>query len=76
MAIRRTRELYSSTAMAPERAGAVIRGLLAMLAGLAVLAARADGQSASSGDWRQWLGPDRTGLSTESGLLRPWTGTG
>lgn len=28
--------------------------------------------AAASGDWPQWRGPDRTGLSTETGLLRTW----
>src|SRR5258708_10512698 len=27
-------------------------------------------------DWPQWQGPDRNGLSTESGLLTRWPATG
>jgi outer membrane protein assembly factor BamB len=34
------------------------------------------GRAASPADWPQWRGPDRTGLSTESGLLRLWPASG
>ena len=34
------------------------------------------GQSAPSADWPQWQGPDRTGLSKETGLLREWPASG
>src|SRR5262245_25477003 len=36
------------------------------------------GQSAPTpaGDWPQWRGPDRTGLSRESGLLKQWPSGG
>ena len=55
----------------------VMRGLLLALACVALLGAGARGQSASpakggarrEGDWPQWRGPDRTGVSKESGLL-------
>src|SRR5262249_14028617 len=29
-------------------------------------------QSASAADWPQWRGPDRTNVSTETGLLKEW----
>ena len=32
--------------------------------------------SASSADWPQWRGPDRNGLSTETGLLPQWPASG
>jgi outer membrane protein assembly factor BamB len=62
----------------------VVRGLLLTLACVAALAAGARGQSASSaragsslsGDWPQWRGPDRTGLSKETALLREWPASG
>lgn len=31
---------------------------------------------ASDKDWPQWQGPDRTGVSTETGLLKQWPKTG
>jgi len=34
------------------------------------------GRAASPADWPQWRGPDRTGLSGESGLLRQWPPSG
>jgi outer membrane protein assembly factor BamB len=40
--------------------------LAAACAGLALTA------SAPAADWPQWRGPDRTGISTEKGLLRQW----
>jgi outer membrane protein assembly factor BamB len=57
----------------------VMRSFLLTLASVAALAAAADGQSASSppgSDWPQWRGPDRTGLSKESALLREWPSSG
>ena len=42
------------------------------LATAALLAA----QSAPSGDWPQWQGPERTGLSSETGLLKQWPASG
>jgi len=34
------------------------------------------GQSKPSSDWPQWQGPDRTGVSKETGLLREWPASG
>jgi outer membrane protein assembly factor BamB len=47
---------------------------LASLALAAAFVVAVSGQSApsGSGDWPQWRGPDRTGLSRESGLLKQW----
>ena len=39
-------------------------------------AAVIDGQSTSTADWPQWRGPDRAGLSRESGLLKQWPASG
>jgi outer membrane protein assembly factor BamB len=33
-------------------------------------------QVSPSADWPQWQGPERTGLSKESGLLQQWPGSG
>jgi outer membrane protein assembly factor BamB len=33
-------------------------------------------QQASAGDWPQWQGPDRNGLSKEVGLLKEWPASG
>jgi len=33
-------------------------------------------QQAAPGDWPQWQGPDRTGLSKEVGLLKEWPASG
>ena len=61
----------------------VMRGVLLTLACVA-LAARRARQSARlprrrsppGGDWPQWRGPDRTGISKETGLLRQWPPSG
>jgi hypothetical protein len=34
------------------------------------------GQSGQDTDWPQWQGPERTGLSSETGLLREWPASG
>lgn len=41
--------------------------------GLATLAA---GQSSPGPDWPQWQGPDRTGVSKETGLMKRWPPSG
>ena len=48
--------------------------LLAFVLGAAALAAAAP--QAPPGDWPQWQGPDRTGLSKEVGLLQQWPSSG
>ena len=40
------------------------------------MAAASDGQSTPTADWPQWRGPDRNGLSRESGLLKQWPASG
>ena len=40
------------------------------------LAVSISGQSAVGMDWPQWRGPDRTGLSRETGLLKQWPPSG
>jgi outer membrane protein assembly factor BamB len=40
------------------------------------MAAVAGGQSSPGTDWPQWRGPDRTGLSKESGLMKQWPASG
>jgi outer membrane protein assembly factor BamB len=42
---------------------------------IVVAAVSLNGQSASS-DWPQWRGPDRTGVSQETGLLAQWPRSG
>ena len=43
---------------------------------VAVSAATLAGQTVPSTDWPQWRGPDRTGISQETGLLRQWPTAG
>ena len=63
----------------------VTRGVLLSLACVAALATGAGAQSSSAPndgsapparDWPQWRGPDRTGVSRESALLREWPSSG
>lgn len=51
--------------------------LLPALAALTVLAAAAaTAQSAKTGEWPQWRGPNRDGVSRETGLLKTWPAGG
>jgi outer membrane protein assembly factor BamB len=49
----------------------VVAGVFAAVAGVVSI-----GQSGPAGDWPQWQGPDRTGISKETGLLREWPASG
>ncbi len=49
---------------------------LVALALVASAGVGAYGQEAPAGDWPQWQGPDRNGLSKESGLLSQWPAAG
>lgn len=51
------------------------RSVMALVAVLC-MAVVLGGQTAPGGDWPQWRGPDRSGLSTETGLLRQWPQSG
>jgi outer membrane protein assembly factor BamB len=46
------------------------------LASMVGLSAAMGAQSAPPPDWFQWRGPDRTGVSTETGLLGQWPSSG
>jgi outer membrane protein assembly factor BamB len=48
------------------------RRLLACLALGAVVALGSSATRSSAADWPQWRGPDRTGISKETGLLKEW----
>jgi outer membrane protein assembly factor BamB len=48
------------------------RRLFAMLVTAIGLTAAVGGQPAPGMDWPQWRGPDRNGISRETGLLRQW----
>ena len=43
---------------------------------LVASAAAIHGQSTAAGDWPQWRGPTRSGISAETGLLREWPASG
>jgi outer membrane protein assembly factor BamB len=52
----------------------VAAGALLLLTGGLTLASRA--QAPAAGEWPQWRGPDRTGVSQETGLAKSWPGEG
>ena len=56
--------------------GVGIHGLGIGAAVLAALLTAADGRAAAPGNWPQWRGPDRTGVSAETGLLTNWPAGG
>src|SRR5215217_3431218 len=43
---------------------------------LTILAVASASLVGSAADWPQWRGPQRTGISTETGLLQEWPGAG
>jgi outer membrane protein assembly factor BamB len=52
-------------------------GFAAGALGLAMcLTMSISGQSSTGSDWPQWRGPDRTGVSRETGLLKQWPPSG
>ncbi len=53
-----------------------MRGLIAGLALVAASAVGLSGQAVAGVDWPQWRGPDRSGISTETGLLDQWPDAG
>src|SRR4029077_2550531 len=62
-------EAAGETEMVNHRIAATLAFALAM-------AAITGGQPTPVGDWPQWRGPDRTGLSKESGLIKQWPASG
>jgi outer membrane protein assembly factor BamB len=50
--------------------------LSAAIVGAIVSAAVASGHTDVSGDWPQWRGPDRNGISPETGLAQQWPPSG
>ena len=54
----------------------VRRGFIAGLALVAAAGVGLSGQGATDSDWSQWRGPDRSGLSLETGLLTEWPDAG
>lgn len=51
------------------------RGFTMLFISVLAFAAVITGQS-NSNDWPQWQGPDRTGLSKETGLMKEWPAAG
>ena len=43
---------------------------------MALLFVSALGASATAADWPQWRGPNRDGISKETGLLKEWPSAG
>ncbi len=54
----------------------MVRGFVAGLALVGASAVGLSGQAVPGADWPQWRGPDRSGISTETGLLDRWPATG
>ncbi len=52
------------------------RALISTLLLTGALAATAAAQSGRAGEWPQWRGPGRTGISAEKGLLKSWPAGG
>jgi outer membrane protein assembly factor BamB len=46
--------------------------MLSLILGLCCSGTATSQESAKSGDWPEWRGPHRDGISTETGLLREW----
>lgn len=50
--------------------------LAGALVGLTALTAAAQGRRPAGADWPQWRGPDRSGLSRDTGLMKSWPAGG
>jgi outer membrane protein assembly factor BamB len=55
-----------------------VRSILTLMfaLGTAISASQSAGPSTAAGDWPQWHGPNRNGLSPETGLLQKWPAGG
>ena len=53
-----------------------VTALCLALALLGLAAANGGARSGKAGEWPQWRGPDRTGISQEKGLLKEWPAEG
>ncbi|HYN10064.1 MAG TPA: PQQ-binding-like beta-propeller repeat protein [Vicinamibacterales bacterium] len=53
-----------------------MKNWLSAVACAAALSASAIAQQPATGDWPQWRGPDRNGISRETGLLQQWPTAG
>ncbi|MCS6863370.1 MAG: PQQ-like beta-propeller repeat protein, partial [Abditibacteriales bacterium] len=62
------------TASATASRVALAVGIGFVVTGLTVIMALA--QQSNVGDWPQWRGPERTGISPETGLLKSWSAEG
>lgn len=51
------------------------RAVIVLVAALGAAGAL-QGQTVRGGDWPQWRGPDRSGVSSDTGLLRQWPASG
>jgi outer membrane protein assembly factor BamB len=49
-----------------------LKSFLCSLGALSLLCLFAGSAGSATGDWPQWRGPNRDGVSTETGLLRQW----
>jgi outer membrane protein assembly factor BamB len=49
-----------------------VRALLGFILAVVAMASTGLADEKSSGEWPQWRGPNRDGVSTESGLLKSW----
>jgi hypothetical protein len=73
----RTRDAELDVSESIRRGMAMVKCRFAMFFILVLgLAIAAGSQSAASFDWPQWRGPDRSGLSKETGLLKNWPASG
>ncbi|HKG78903.1 MAG TPA: hypothetical protein VKA78_05775, partial [Pyrinomonadaceae bacterium] len=50
--------------------------LLTIVAVLCLCVSGSSAPSSATSDWPQWRGPDRTGVSSETGLLKQWPAGG
>ena len=53
-----------------------MKRLIVVVAALVAFASAVGGQAPGAGDWPQWRGPDRNGISKETGLLAQWPKAG
>ena len=57
-------------------AGGLVAGLALVAASTVGLRGQGSVSAGAGADWPQWRGPDRSGISTETGLLDQWPDAG
>ncbi len=54
----------------------ILAAFAALCLALSIISVNSSAHTSSTADWPQWRGPDRSGVSSETGLLKQWPAAG